>query len=231
MSGSVEDGAAATTPVTTAVMITPGMTSSPSPTATRSSTRAESWRPPWKRMNETPRVSSSWAPMESSGTSIASSDRRARASAPAASRTQHAGQAEDVGDQLGDEAGAEHERERQDDVLDASTVRDSDPRRPTTLATLRAHATSPRLMAACSSFSCSGRAADPALSSRSRVALYLTVVELRELRPHWKWWIWWLLARLPHPLRRLPRPACLCCLPPLAAQTLAGLETGRSGGC
>ena len=25
------------------------------------------------------------------------------------------------------------------------------------------------------------------------LALYLTVVELRELRPHWKWWMWWLL--------------------------------------
>jgi hypothetical protein len=25
------------------------------------------------------------------------------------------------------------------------------------------------------------------------VALYLTVVELRELQPHWAWWIWWLL--------------------------------------
>jgi hypothetical protein len=26
------------------------------------------------------------------------------------------------------------------------------------------------------------------------VALYLTVVELRELnpRPHWRWWAWWL---------------------------------------
>lgn len=26
------------------------------------------------------------------------------------------------------------------------------------------------------------------------IALYLTVVELRELdpRPHWKWWAWWL---------------------------------------
>ena len=26
------------------------------------------------------------------------------------------------------------------------------------------------------------------------VALYLTVVELRDLvpRPHWKWWAWWL---------------------------------------
>ena len=24
------------------------------------------------------------------------------------------------------------------------------------------------------------------------VAMYLTVVELRELRPHWKWWFWWL---------------------------------------
>lgn len=25
------------------------------------------------------------------------------------------------------------------------------------------------------------------------LALYLTVVELRELKPHWKWWAWWLL--------------------------------------
>jgi hypothetical protein len=24
------------------------------------------------------------------------------------------------------------------------------------------------------------------------VTLYLTVVELRDLRPHWKWWAWWL---------------------------------------
>lgn len=25
------------------------------------------------------------------------------------------------------------------------------------------------------------------------LALYLTVIELRDWRPHWKWWIWWLL--------------------------------------
>ena len=25
------------------------------------------------------------------------------------------------------------------------------------------------------------------------LALYLTVIELRELRPHWMWWAWWLL--------------------------------------
>jgi hypothetical protein len=25
------------------------------------------------------------------------------------------------------------------------------------------------------------------------LALYLTVIELRELKPHWKWWVWWLL--------------------------------------
>jgi len=25
------------------------------------------------------------------------------------------------------------------------------------------------------------------------LALYLTVIELRELRPHYLWWIWWLL--------------------------------------
>jgi len=24
------------------------------------------------------------------------------------------------------------------------------------------------------------------------LALYLTVVELREQKPHWKWWAWWL---------------------------------------
>ena len=24
------------------------------------------------------------------------------------------------------------------------------------------------------------------------IALYLTVIELREFRPHWKWWAWWL---------------------------------------
>ena len=24
------------------------------------------------------------------------------------------------------------------------------------------------------------------------VALYLSVIELRELRPRWKWWAWWL---------------------------------------
>jgi hypothetical protein len=25
------------------------------------------------------------------------------------------------------------------------------------------------------------------------LALYLTVIELRDWKPHWKWWIWWLL--------------------------------------
>jgi hypothetical protein len=25
------------------------------------------------------------------------------------------------------------------------------------------------------------------------LALYLTVIELRELQPHYAWWIWWLL--------------------------------------
>ena len=24
------------------------------------------------------------------------------------------------------------------------------------------------------------------------LALYLTVIELREQKPHWKWWGWWL---------------------------------------
>lgn len=31
------------------------------------------------------------------------------------------------------------------------------------------------------------------------VALYLTVIELRELNVHWKWWAWWLsLVLLTH---------------------------------
>jgi hypothetical protein len=25
------------------------------------------------------------------------------------------------------------------------------------------------------------------------IALYLTVIELRQLQPHYAWWIWWLL--------------------------------------
>jgi hypothetical protein len=25
------------------------------------------------------------------------------------------------------------------------------------------------------------------------IALYLTWVELRQLRPHWQWWAWWFL--------------------------------------
>lgn len=28
------------------------------------------------------------------------------------------------------------------------------------------------------------------------IALYLTVVELRELQPHYLWWAWWLLLVL-----------------------------------
>jgi hypothetical protein len=26
------------------------------------------------------------------------------------------------------------------------------------------------------------------------IALYLTVIELREMQLHWAWWIWWLLV-------------------------------------
>ena len=64
--------AEATTPQMTAVMITPGIARRLSPTATVDRTRAESCRPPWKRMNDTPSVRSTSAPTESSGTSIAS---------------------------------------------------------------------------------------------------------------------------------------------------------------
>ncbi len=33
----------------------------------------------------------------------------------------------------------------------------------------------------------------PILVLTLAVALYLTAVELRELRPHYLWWFWWLL--------------------------------------
>ena len=33
----------------------------------------------------------------------------------------------------------------------------------------------------------------PILALTLAVALYLTVVELREVRPHYLWWFWWLL--------------------------------------
>ena len=34
--------------------------------------------------------------------------------------------------------------------------------------------------------------ATPILLLTLAVALWLTVIELRQLRPHWKWWAWWL---------------------------------------
>ena len=89
----------ATSPTRTAVMITPGMTSIPSPTATRLSTRAESCSPPWKRMNETPSVSRTCEPIESSGTSIQSrTEGPSERAGP--EQEQHARQAEEVGERL-----------------------------------------------------------------------------------------------------------------------------------
>ena len=38
--------------------------------------------------------------------------------------------------------------------------------------------------------------AQPFLVFTLALALYLTVVELRALKPHWKWWVWWLLLVL-----------------------------------
>lgn len=32
----------------------------------------------------------------------------------------------------------------------------------------------------------------PILLLTLAVAMWLTAVELRELKPHWKWWAWWL---------------------------------------
>ena len=39
----------------------------------------------------------------------------------------------------------------------------------------------------------------PLLLLTLAIALYLTAVELRELRSSWKWWVWWLsLVALTH---------------------------------
>ena len=93
----------ATVPTMTAVMITPGITSIPSPTATWLSTRAESCRPPWKRMNETPRVKqhvdAGGAERDVDQIRDRGTDDRARGE-----QEQHAGETEEVGDRLGDEA-------------------------------------------------------------------------------------------------------------------------------
>lgn len=35
--------------------------------------------------------------------------------------------------------------------------------------------------------------APPVMLLTLLLALYLTVIELRELRPHFVWWFWWLL--------------------------------------
>ena len=35
--------------------------------------------------------------------------------------------------------------------------------------------------------------APPLIILTLALALYLTIVELRELQPHYLWWIWWLL--------------------------------------
>ncbi len=35
--------------------------------------------------------------------------------------------------------------------------------------------------------------APPVMLLTLLLALYLTVIELRELRPHYVWWFWWLL--------------------------------------
>jgi hypothetical protein len=34
--------------------------------------------------------------------------------------------------------------------------------------------------------------ATPIMVLTLAVAMYLTVLELREFKPHWKWWGWWL---------------------------------------
>lgn len=35
--------------------------------------------------------------------------------------------------------------------------------------------------------------APPLMLVTLAIALYLTVIELRELRPHYLWWSWWIL--------------------------------------
>ena len=70
--GSEKTGMA-TSATTTAVIRMPGRTSIPRPTAVREMTRNEIPTPPWKRISETPRVNTSWAPSPSTGFSTRSS--------------------------------------------------------------------------------------------------------------------------------------------------------------
>ncbi len=117
----VENGtsnaSAATVPATSAVMTTPGIASSPSPTATRLSTRVESWSPPWKRMNETPSVSRSSAPGRVERNVDRVEDRRAEHD-PGREEHEHARNAQRVRHEVAHEPRAEHDAEREHDVLD-----------------------------------------------------------------------------------------------------------------
>ena len=106
-----------------AVMITPGTTSSPSPTATRLRTRVESWRPPWKRMNETPSVSSELRAHRVERHVDRAGDRRAEQRCRRRAGRASAGSADESASELRHQPCAEHEREREDDVLRRSSAR------------------------------------------------------------------------------------------------------------
>ena len=108
---------AATEPATSAVTTTPGIASSPRPTATRLSTRVESWSPPWKRMNDTPSVSRSCAPDRVERDVDRIEERRAEHDS-GSQEHEHPRDAQQVRDDVADEPRPEHDAQGEDDVLD-----------------------------------------------------------------------------------------------------------------
>ena len=115
--------------------------------------------------------------------------------APAPEEEQHARQPEEVGDDLGGEPGAEHEGEREDHVAGRSSERirphvGAVGRRTVGVATRPRWRTIPlRVLIVILLENAPGA---PLLLLTLAIALYLTVIEFRELRPHWKWWAWWI---------------------------------------
>jgi hypothetical protein len=91
----------------------------------------------------------------------------------------HPREPEGVGDELAREADAEDDRNRLDDVAGVH-------------GTILTVASGVAVAQDASVFIVYLLPGDLILLLTLGLALYLTVIELRELRPHWKWWAWWL---------------------------------------
>ena len=156
-------------------------------------------------MNDTPSVSRSSAPVESSGTSITSVTDGPR-SVPPQQEHEHPRGADRVGDELTDEAGDEHDAEREDDVLRRTRGRFS--------AMHRRVKDALAVTADRSGIRCPGADLPPAglrpVAPRLTLAaaMCLTVIELLE-SPALPLVVLVAVLRLHDPLRRLPLPACL----------------------